>query len=78
MYMYIATGQRVRQFDGHLRTLFRLQYDERVVVSCSRDRTVKVWDRTTGACTMTLENHEAEVTCIQYDADKIVSGSRYI
>jgi WD40 repeat protein len=36
---------------------------------------VKVWDLKTGECQLTLRGHAAAVLCVQFDDQKIVSGS---
>ena len=47
------------------------------VVSCSNDRTVRVWDRATGKCLSVLEGHSNSVLAIAITSDGkwIVSGS---
>lgn len=38
--------------------------------------TLEAWDLRSGQCVMTLHNaHQNAVTCLQFDADRIVSGS---
>ena len=44
-------------------------------MSGSYDKTVKVWDLKTGVCQLTLRGHTAAVLCVQFDDQKIVSGS---
>lgn len=39
------------------------------------DRTIKVWDRESGACSQTLVGHRGSVTSLQLSDDMIVSGS---
>ena len=36
---------------------------------------MKVWDLKTGECQLTLRGHTAAVLCVQFDDQKIVSGS---
>ncbi|XRB25343.1 EF-hand domain-containing protein [Pseudoscourfieldia marina] len=47
------------------------------IVSASQDKTVRVWDATTGACISVLEGHSGAVTSASYSADgtRIVSAS---
>jgi F-box and WD-40 domain protein 1/11 len=45
------------------------------IVSCSRDRTIRVWDGQTGACIYTLVGHTASAVCLAYDDELLVSGS---
>ena len=44
-------------------------------MSGSYDKTVKVWDLKNGECQLTLRGHTAAVLCVQFDDQKIVSGS---
>ncbi len=47
------------------------------IVSGSGDKTIKVWDVSTGACLRTLQGHTDYVfsVCVSPDGSKIVSGS---
>ena len=51
--------------------------DNTKAVSASWDKTLKIWDISTGECHDTLSGHEAEVSCIAVsnDGNKIISGS---
>jgi WD40 repeat protein len=40
-----------------------------------RDETVKIWDLNVGKCINTLVGHTDNVWYLQFDEDKIVSGS---
>ncbi|XRB11979.1 EF-hand domain-containing protein [Pseudoscourfieldia marina] len=48
------------------------------IVSASQDKTVRVWDATTGACLSVLEGHSGAVRSASYSADgtRIVSASQ--
>ena len=53
-----------------------IQLSDGKVCSGSDDKTVKVWDLTTGRCVMTLTGHSASVTSvIQLSDGKVCSGS---
>ncbi|KAE8266204.1 hypothetical protein A4X09_0g6146 [Tilletia walkeri] len=45
------------------------------IVSGSKDRTVKVWNRSTSQCVHTLSGHARSVLCLQYDDELLVTGS---
>ena len=49
----------------------------RILVSCSSDKTVKVWDLDTNKCILTLQDHADSVQCITALPNKqhVVSGS---
>ncbi|CAG8134215.1 unnamed protein product [Penicillium salamii] len=41
-----STGERVHRIEGaHLDSVLNLKFDKRYLVTCSKDRTVKVWNR---------------------------------
>ncbi|GHO96591.1 hypothetical protein KSF_066390 [Reticulibacter mediterranei] len=48
------------------------------IVSASEDRTLKLWDKHTGALRFTMEGHTAQVTCcsITPGGNRIISGAR--
>ncbi|KFA81064.1 hypothetical protein S40288_09832 [Stachybotrys chartarum IBT 40288] len=51
--------------------------DGRQVVSGSGDKTVRIWDATTGECVRTLKGHSSWVTSVAFSGDgrQVVSGS---
>ncbi|GAA5908008.1 hypothetical protein JCM8208_004022 [Rhodotorula glutinis] len=62
-------------FEGHADSVYCVQFDERKVVSGSRDQTVRIWDLASGTTTATLKGHEGSVLCLQYDDKILVTGS---
>ncbi|KAK7208150.1 WD40-repeat-containing domain protein, partial [Myxozyma melibiosi] len=57
--------------------IYKLQYDKNLIVSASKDRTVKIWNLHSGVLIATLRGHTRSVLCVQFDARKniIVSGA---
>lgn len=45
-----------------------------LTISCSRDTTLRLWDRTTGACRRTLRAHREWVRCIDANEQHIASS----
>ena len=47
------------------------------IISGSNDRTIKIWNMSTGECEQTLKGHDGWVTsvCVSLDGSKIISGS---
>ena len=76
---------------GHEAAVMAVRFDEKFVVSGSRDNTIKVrrldlciimphecmqiWCPSTGKLVHTLIGHTSEVTCLDYRGNYIVSGS---
>lgn len=72
-------GVRVSECSGHLKEVVSLQLSPSTVVSGSSDTTVKLWDRSTCDCTVTLRGHTGTVMSVHYDSEsaphRVVSGS---
>lgn len=69
----------LQTLEGHASTVESVAFstDLMQIASGSGDRTIKVWDITTGACIQTLEGHTHTVCAVAFTADsrRIVSGS---
>ena len=65
---------------GHLDAVLSVAFscDATHVVSGSEDKSVRVWDATTGKLKCILEGHSEAVTCVAFshDGQHIVSGSQ--
>lgn len=63
---------------GHVGAVYRLTWsaDSRLLVSASKDSTLKIWDLKTYKLKTDLPGHTDEVYCVDFVADKIVSGGR--
>ncbi|KAK7027320.1 ribosome assembly [Paramarasmius palmivorus] len=76
------TGKFVATLRGHVGAVYRLAWsaDGRMVVSASKDGTVKarrlIWDLKTYKLKVDLPGHTDEVYCVDFVADKVVSGGR--
>ncbi|KAH9840010.1 WD-repeat protein [Rhodofomes roseus] len=72
------TGKFVATLRGHIGAVYRLTWsaDSRLLVSASKDSTVKIWDLKTYKIKTDLPGHTDEVYCVDFVADKIVSGGR--
>lgn len=62
-------------FIGHKSSVYCVQFDDRKLVTGSRDWTIKVWDLSTYQCRATLEGHRGSVLCLKYNDHIMVSGS---
>lgn len=77
-----SAGHGCRRFvatlRGHVGAVYRLTWsaDSRLLVSASKDSTLKVWDLKTYKLKTDLPGHTDEVYCVDFVADKIVSGGR--
>lgn len=62
---------------GHTRGIIsRLFLPNGNLVTGSFDRTIKIWDCTTGACIQTLNGHAEPVTALAYNQNLLISGSQ--
>jgi WD40 repeat protein len=67
-----------RHTEGHTDIITSVDViDNKMIVSGSYDKTIKIWNSETGACFRTLEGHTDRVTCLAtiYQGIQIVSGS---
>ncbi|THU89690.1 WD-repeat protein [Dendrothele bispora CBS 962.96] len=72
------TGKFVATLRGHVGAVYRLAWssDSRMVVSASKDATCKIWDLKTYKIKVDLPGHTDEIYCVDFVADKVVSGGR--
>lgn len=71
-------GKFVATLRGHVGAVYRLAWsaDSRMLVSASKDSTLKIWDLKTYKLKTDLPGHTDEVYCVDFVADKVVSGGR--
>ncbi|KAJ1917106.1 hypothetical protein IWQ60_007881 [Tieghemiomyces parasiticus] len=66
----------VHYLNGHTDSVYCLQFHDNLLVTGSRDRSIKFWDLDHEYyCTRTLTGHEGSVLCLKYDARQLVTGS---
>jgi F-box and WD-40 domain protein 1/11 len=65
----------IMTLEGHGAAVNAIQILDGQIVSASGDRSVKVWDVRTGACSRTFAGHSKGIACVQFDGRRIVSGS---
>ncbi|KAJ7057048.1 WD40 repeat-like protein [Mycena amicta] len=73
----IASGERVRTFEGHDRGLACIEFKGDLIISGSNDCKIKIWSASSGACLRTLVGHEALVRALACDPQngRLVSAS---
>lgn len=62
-------------FKGHTDSVYCLQFDQRKIISGSRDRTIRIWDVASGQQTKVLTGHQGSVLCLRYDDKHLITGS---
>jgi WD40 repeat protein len=60
---------------GHLDSVYCIQYDDSILLSGSRDQTIKFWSLTSKECIKTLTGHSGSVLCLEYNSKYIITGS---
>ncbi|KAF9974424.1 hypothetical protein BGZ73_002192 [Actinomortierella ambigua] len=81
-----SDGTLLRTLVGHRAAVNAVQFSpegssnsftgqNRIVVSASGDRTIKIWSLETGECLRTLEGHTRGIACIQFEGNTVISGS---
>jgi WD40 repeat protein len=75
----VASGKCVKTLEGHSGYVYSVCFskDDKLVVSGSKDKTLRLWDVASGKCVKTLEGHSDPVTsvCFSKDDKLVVSGS---
>ena len=70
----------LQTLEGHFKWVQSVSFspDGTKIASGSGDKTVKVWDVTSGDCLQTLEGHASSVDSVSFSPDgtKVASGSR--
>ncbi|KAF2116372.1 hypothetical protein BDV96DRAFT_491658 [Lophiotrema nucula] len=71
----LAPYSLLMTLEGHGAAVNAIQILDGQIVSASGDRSVKVWNVRTGACSRTFSGHSKGIACVQFDGRRIVSGS---
>lgn len=61
---------------GHTNGVMCLQFDDRILMTGSYDKTVKIWDLETGNEIRTLTGHTAGIRCLHFDDVRLITGSQ--
>lgn len=60
---------------GHRAGVLDVCIDKRRIATCSKDTTIKIWDRNTGALLKTLQGHRGPVNAVQLRGNLLASAS---
>ncbi|CAJ0823407.1 9590_t:CDS:2 [Entrophospora sp. SA101] len=63
------------RLNGHSAGVLDICFDDRNIVSCSKDSTIKVWNVITGELKRTLHGHLGPVNAVQLKDSRIISAS---
>ncbi|RKP20440.1 WD40 repeat-like protein [Rozella allomycis CSF55] len=66
---------RVKTFAGHDDAVYSLQFDDKKMITGSRDRSIKIINLETFEQTKHLEGHEGSVLCLHFMDDMLITGS---
>lgn len=67
--------QPVMRLERHSAAVLDLAFDERYIITCSKDVSICVWERSTGALLKQLRGHTGPVNAVQMRGNTIVSCS---
>lgn len=70
------TGKVQTHLHGHKSFISCISFDDTIMLSGSKDKTIKIWDIRTKVCSRTLEGSVKEVSSIQADKWKIVASAQ--
>jgi len=75
----VDTGRRIRTFSGNHGYIFSAEFspDGKQIITCARDRTIKLWNVETGREIKTFRGHTGQVQAAVFSPDgkQILSGS---
>src|SRR5438876_12414882 len=76
----LGGGAEVRKLKGHQGSVLAVAFspDGKVLASCSRDKTIKIWDPATGELKKALSEHTGDVygVAFSWQGDFLASGGR--
>jgi len=77
---HVRTDTLLRQYAGHSNAVSAMvvSYDDRLLISGSHDRTVRIWNRATGECRHTIPAHDFLISSLAVSPDgrTLASGDR--
>jgi WD40 repeat protein len=76
----LKDGRLIRTFRAHageVDDLVRLMGSGNLVASSGKDRAIKIWDLTSGACKLTLLGHTAEVMGLKQISSQILASGSF-
>src|SRR5437762_351650 len=78
--LLLGAGPEVRKLQGHGGSVLAVAFapDGKVLASCSRDTTIKLWDPASGELTRTLTEHTGDVYTVAFSrkGDMLASGGK--
>ncbi|RXW15383.1 hypothetical protein EST38_g10472 [Candolleomyces aberdarensis] len=69
------TAKVLATLEGHEGGVLDIRMDDKWIVSCSKDASIRVWDRKTLTLSRVLRGHEGPVNAIGLQHDRVVSAS---
>ncbi|MBD3230659.1 MAG: hypothetical protein GF329_20940 [Candidatus Lokiarchaeota archaeon] len=66
----------IKKLVGHTETVEDVVIDEDVIITSSRDKTIRIWNKDTWECETILKGHEDRIISLAINESYIVSGSQ--
>lgn len=62
-------------FNGHSKSIYRVDFDQKYIISASGDKTIKIWLTSSADFVRTLSGHTRGIDSLKYRDGLAVSGS---
>nr|XP_054759889.1 F-box/WD repeat-containing protein 11-like [Lytechinus pictus] len=71
----VVRFELMAELTGHTGVVSCLQFNDRLLVTGSHDRTLRIWSMIDYECKHVIKHHSDAVTCLILEDDVVISGS---